>query len=195
MSTLFLGCGSGSANDPLTCLQGTHQEGNACVPNTLSQAVADSDTLWMLINDLANFYNQNLAGRPVGNQNVTANCIGGGTVTITGSDGYDSTHGITTSNLIYTMSACQTTQASSSSNLTVTLTLNGIIRENGSWNGSTYKSAAYSSTGNLGMNGTISATGFAPATVNQSCSVGFSHTISSSSNTVSGTICGRSATN
>jgi hypothetical protein len=194
VSSLAIGCGGGTdpANNILNCAQGTHQEGSVCVANTLTQTQVDSDAVFGLLNSIVAFYNQNLAGHPTGNQNITANCPGGGTVHITGTTSYSSSNGITTVNLTYAMTNCQSTQISSDGSLTVTLTFNGTVTENGSWNLPNYLSAAYLSTGSVGLVGTVSARGYAQVTVGESCPVGFNHTIGSA-NSVAGQICGRNA--
>lgn len=56
-----------------------------------------------IINCYVDVYNQNLAGKPTGNQNIIANGPMGGTVSITGTTTYDNTHGITTTELTFTM--------------------------------------------------------------------------------------------
>lgn len=56
-----------------------------------------------LINCYVDIYNQNLAGMPTGSQNITSNGPMGGTVVITGTDSYDNTHGITTADLLFSM--------------------------------------------------------------------------------------------
>jgi hypothetical protein len=192
---LLASCGGsgGNAALPLNCSPGTHEVGNACVPNTLTQAQVDGATVWALLNSIVDFYNQNLAGRPVGSQNVTADCPGGGTVTITGSSGYSSSNAITTSNLTYAMSGCQTSQISADGNTVAAIATTGTVTETGSWNIPDYKSGKYQSTGSLIMTGTVNVTGFAPATINQSCNVGLTHNISGSTNTLTGTICDRPA--
>jgi len=151
--------------------------------------------IWALDNILVNFYNQNLAGRPTGpNQNVTVNCQGTGNVNISGTTSYDASHGITSASpLVYTMTNCQASVVSSDGSLSAALTLTGVMNENGSWNAPSYASVAYQANANLGMTGTITSRGFAPATISQSCSVGFSSSISSTSNTLVGTVCGRPA--
>ncbi|MBN2172991.1 MAG: hypothetical protein JW731_02585 [Bacteroidales bacterium] len=54
-----------------------------------------------LINCYVDIYNQNLAGKPTGSQNITADGPMGGTVFITGTTTYDDTHGITTTDLLF----------------------------------------------------------------------------------------------
>ena len=57
-----------------------------------------------LMNCYTDIYNQNLAGMPTGAQYITTNGPMGGTVVITGTDSYDNTHGITTTDLLFSMS-------------------------------------------------------------------------------------------
>jgi hypothetical protein len=194
VSSLAIGCGGSSptTTTPVNCASGTHLEGSTCVANTLTQTQVDPDAVFGLLNSVVAFYNQNLAGRPTGYQNITVNCSGGGTVRITGTTSYSSGNGITTVNLTYAMTNCQSTQISGDGSLTVALTFNGTVTENGSWNLPSYKSAAYQSTGNLGVVGTVNARGYAQATINESCPVGVNHTIGSA-NSVAGQFCGRNA--
>jgi len=72
-------------------------------PPTMSDDSFYKDIAVGLINCYVDIYNQNLAGTTTGNVNITVNGPMGGTVTITGTSGYDNTHGITTLDLLYTM--------------------------------------------------------------------------------------------
>jgi hypothetical protein len=102
------------------------------------------DVAWGIMTGLVDIYNQNIAGTPTGVIDVTAAGPFGGTVHITGTTSYDQGNGIETVHLQYDMSDCRVSSTSSSSNLNVDLTLNGVISEDGSWS-STYTSLSYGS--------------------------------------------------
>ncbi len=189
------GSDGGSGQGVLDCPQGTHQVGNECVqnaPSMLSQANVDADTATTIVNGMADIYNQNLAGKPTGSVNVTVNCPVGGTAHITGTTSYDSTHGITSVMLTIAMTGCKMSEVSASSGVNVALSLDGSISETGSWNSSNYASVNYQATGVV-MSGTDQRTGYAQATIGQTCDVALTFDESGSTNTVSGTICGRPA--
>lgn len=100
------------------------------------------DVAWGLMTGLVDIYNQNLAGTPTGAIDKTAPGPFGGTVHITGTTSYDQGNGIQTVHLQYDMIGCRISSTSSSSDLNVDLTLNGVISEDGSWS-STYTSLSY----------------------------------------------------
>ncbi len=102
------------------------------------------DVAWGIMTGLVDIYNQNIAGTPTGVIDVTAAGPFGGTVHITGTTSYDQGNGIETVHLQYDMSDCRVSSTSSSSDLNVDLTLNGVISEDGSWS-STYTSLSYGS--------------------------------------------------
>jgi len=102
------------------------------------------DVAWGLMTGLADIYNQNIAGTPTGVIDKTAAGPFGGTVHITGTTTYDQGNGIQTVHLQYDMSDCRISSTSSSSDLNVDVTLNGVISEDGSWS-STYTSLSYRS--------------------------------------------------
>ncbi len=104
------------------------------------------DVAWGIMTGLVDIYNQNIAGTPTGPVDIVASGPFGGTVHITGATTYDQNNGIQTVHLQYDMSNCRVSSTSSSSNLNVDLTLNGVISENGSWSAG-YVSLAYDSPG------------------------------------------------
>ena len=163
-------------------------------PSTLSQTTVDDDTAIALADGADDIYNQNLAGKTTGNQSVTANCPVGGSVHITGTVGFDSTHNITTVNLTYVMTGCKVSVVSPMGGVNVALSMDGTMTETGSWDGSTYQSVNYQAMG-LTMSGTDQRSGYAQATIAQTCDVGLTANQSGSTVTTSGTICSRSATN
>lgn len=113
--------------------------------DTTTTPTISDDSFYMelgitLINCYRDIYNQNLAGKPTGNQNI--NTVGpmGGTVLITGSDSWDNTHSIMTTDLIYSMTAVKYTYSytsTSSGKIWVTeVTLTGNTSYKGSWSDS-----------------------------------------------------------
>lgn len=101
-----------------------------------------ADVAWGIMTGLVDIYNQNIAGTPTGSVDIVAGGPFGGTVHITGTTTYDQGNGIETVHLQYDMSNCRISSTSSSSDLNVDLTLNGVISEDGSWSAS-YVSLSY----------------------------------------------------
>jgi hypothetical protein len=113
-----------------------------------------------LINCYTDIYNQNLAGMPTGGQNITTDGPMGGTVVITGTTTYDDTHGITTTDLILSMTAVQYVYSYTESNgkaWTTQLTLTGATTYAGSFSNG-YTSVNHLSD-NLQISGTVSCDG------------------------------------
>lgn len=201
-SILVAACSSGSGatgssgQGATDCPQGTHAVGSECVqdaPPMLPQTVVDKDTAIAIVNGMADMYNQNLAGKATGSQNVMVNCPVGGTAHITGTTSYDSTHDITSVMLTVAMTGCKVSLVSAANGLSVALTLGGTITETGSWSSSNYESVNYQGS-SLVMSGTDQRTGYAPATIGETCDVAITFDESgSSTSSVSGTVCGRPA--
>lgn len=105
-------------------------------------------SLVMCYNDI---YNQNLAGHPVGGQNITANGPMGGTVIITGSTGYSSNNGITTTDLIFSMTSIK--YVTNVSGFETEITLTGATTYTGSFSDS-YTSLNHQSD-NLYISGSV----------------------------------------
>lgn len=145
-------------------------------PGTVAcdQACVDQNVSYTLINVIVDLYNQNLAGRPVGVQDLSGLCALGGTAHITGTTGVDSGNGITTVNLSYALSGCHA-QAGGD------LVFEGTVSEVGSFDGQDYVSENLSS-GSLAMSGTVQGTA-----IDETCEV---H-VNRNANAVSGNICGR----
>jgi hypothetical protein len=91
------------------------------------------DVAWGMMTGLVDIYNLNIQGTPTGPVDMVANGPFGGTVHITGTTNYDQGDSIETVHLQYDMSNCRVSSTSSSSNLNVDLTLNGVISEDGTW--------------------------------------------------------------
>ena len=102
------------------------------------------DVAWGIMTGLSDIYNQNIAGTPTGPVDLTAAGPFGGTVHITGTTTFDQSNGIETVHLQYDMTDCRLSSTSSSSDLNVDVTLNGVISEDGSWS-SAYTSLSYGS--------------------------------------------------
>jgi hypothetical protein len=172
---LAAGCSSGSASTG----SAAGADGGGGSFTMCDQACADiasGVTLANLVNDL---YNQNLAGRPVGSQNLSAQCPLGGTAAITGTTGFDSTHNITSVNLTYMMTSCH---ASASG---VQLTYTGTVTEVGSFDSMTLQSLNDASDA-LTTTGTVD--GFA---VNDTACAVHVNVDNNSTPEVTGTLCGR----
>ena len=110
-----------------------------------------------LINCYTDIYNQNLAGQPTGNQNIITNGPMGGTVVITGSDSYDNVHGITTTDLIFSMTEVKYIYTYTGSNNKTWISeviLSGVTTYYGSFS-DTYTSINHQSN-NLNINGSVS---------------------------------------
>lgn len=131
------------------------------VPATVSDKIFYEQLGVTLIKCYTDIYNQNLAGKPTGQQNITSNGPMGGTVVITGSDSYDDTHGITTTNLDFAMTNVQYTysKSSESGNTTATtqVTLTGATTYDGSFS-NTYTSVNHQSQ-NLHIKGSVTYAG------------------------------------
>lgn len=109
-----------------------------------------------LIQCYTDIYNQNLAGKPTGAQNITANGPMGGTVVITGTDSWDNTHSIMTTDLLFSMTNVKYTYTYTGSNnksWVTEITLNGTATHKGSWSDS-YTSISHISD-NLHIKGSV----------------------------------------
>jgi hypothetical protein len=135
-------------------------------------------TLIQCYNDI---YNQNLAGSATGTQNITADGPMGGTVVITGSDSYDNTHGITSTDLVFSMDAVQYiyTYEGSSSTWVTELIISGSTTFTGSFSDD-YTSLNYQSN-NLSITGIVS-TGNISRSIKMSGAVSINRSTSTSVN-------------
>ncbi|HTW91506.1 MAG TPA: hypothetical protein VMH22_07320 [bacterium] len=120
---------------------------SACSGPRYSDDSFYGDVAWGIMQGVGTIYNQNVVGTPVGAIDATAGGpYGQGTVHITGTTSYDSGTGIETAHLQYDLTNCRISATSSSSNLNVDLTLDGVINEDGSWStATTYVSLSYNS--------------------------------------------------
>lgn len=130
-------------------------------PATVADEVFYQQLGYTIIKCYTDIYNQNLAGKPTGTQNITTTGPMGGTVIITGSSSYDSTHAITTTDLTFVLTnVVQTYSATSTSgNTTVTtqVTISGTSTYKGSFS-QTYTSLNHQSQ-NLHVVGTVNYAG------------------------------------
>jgi hypothetical protein len=108
-----------------------------------------------LVKCYTDIYNQNLAGKPTGSQNLTVSGPMGGTVVITGTTTYDDTHGITTTDLLFDMTGVEYSLSHTENNKTWTIqvTLNGPVTYTGSFSPS-YTSLNHQSAG-IRIKGTV----------------------------------------
>ena len=109
-----------------------------------------------LINCYVDIYNQNLAGVPTGEHNITTEGPLGGTVIITGTTSYDNTHNITGTDLVFSMTGVKYTYSfedSSGKNWTTQITLTGSSTYSGTFSNS-YTSVNHHSV-NLMITGTV----------------------------------------
>lgn len=153
---------------------------------TLSQATIDRYTGYAIIDAVAQLYNINFAGKPVGGQNITTTCPQGGDVTITGNTGYSSNNGISTVDLTFNMNNCKSSKHDENGVDTI-FTFTGIITFKGSFNSSTNYNATNYQSDSLKMSGTIDVPKYKTANVDESCKF----TASITNSTVSGSICSR----
>lgn len=190
-----------SADCPSTCGNGKcdpNETVSSCAADcTLAypQSILDVDLVWAIQNGIADIFNQNVTGTPVGPKNITGNCPVGGSVVITGTTSHPDSTGTTTIDLAYAMTGCKIAKTTTQGNthVTVALTLDGTVMEKGSWNNNTgFLSKNYSSQ-SLTMAGTAERTGFLDAKVDQTCEIATSLTrkAGSTQGSTAGAICGR----
>ena len=140
---------------------------NSCAKDATTEPVAVSDQIYYeqignaLVKCYTDIYNQNLAGKSTGTQNITTTGPLGGAVIITGTTSYDNTHGITTTNLTFAMTNVQYayTASSASGNTTATtqITITGTTTYYGSFS-ETYTSLNHQSQ-NLHIVGSVTYAG------------------------------------
>jgi hypothetical protein len=105
---------------------------------------------YTLVKCYTDIYNQNLAGKATGNQNISTTAPLGGNVVISGNTSYDSTHSITTTDLTFTLTNVigSATVSSESGNTTCVtqITITGATTYKGSF------SSSYTSVSHLSQN-------------------------------------------
>ncbi len=92
---------------------------------TMSDESFYKDIAYALVMCYVDIYNQNLAGVTTGTHNITANGPMGGNVVITGTTTYDNTHGITTTDLVLSMSNVKYITSNANLELTGSTTYSG----------------------------------------------------------------------
>ena len=140
---------------------------NSCAEDETTEPITVSDKIFYeqlgstIIKCYTDIYNQNLAGKPTGTQNITSVGPMGGNVIITGTNSYDNTHGITTTTISFALNNVQyiKTQTSTSGNTTATteITLTGATTYFGSFSDS-YTSVNHQSQ-NLHIKGSVTYAG------------------------------------
>jgi hypothetical protein len=152
-------------------------------PETVSDKIFYEQLGSTIIKCYTDIYNQNLAGKPTGTQNITSPGPMGGSVIITGTNSIDKTHDITTTDISFSMTNVQYTksQTSTSGNTTATteITLTGTTTYFGSFS-SSYTSINHQSQ-NLHIKGSVTYAGVVrnidmtgPVIINRSSSISVS---------------------
>lgn len=153
------------------------QKDDPASPTTLcNQECQDENSAYGLISMFWFIWNQNIAGQPAGNKDLTVNGPQGGTVHITGTTAV-ANNGINTVHLVFDMTSCK------SSNEYYNLTFSGVMNADGTFS-SSHKAMAYNGvqltyTGTVGKNINAPVSGTCQFIVNESISG------------VSGSVCGR----
>ena len=133
------------------------KEDKAADPLTVSDELFYQQLGYTMIKCYTDIYNQNLAGKPTGTQNITSSGPMGGTVIISGSDSYDKTHNITTTDLNYTLTNVTQTYSSTSTSGNTTCSTQVILTGDATYKGSfsdTYTSLNHQSQ-NLRVTGSV----------------------------------------
>jgi len=156
------------------------------------KSTLDTDVVYGILQGIGDIYNQNLAGKSAGDQNVDTDCPMGGKVKITGRTETGSDTGITNVDLGFEMTECKfsVTDLSDDDTLRLTLTLDGILTYKGSFNGSNYMSTNYRSE-SLKISGTAERSSRAKTDVDETCSFYASVSMDGSESSATGEICGR----
>ncbi|MFC1611347.1 hypothetical protein ACFL6C_10330 [Myxococcota bacterium] len=158
------------------------------------QSVVDEDVVWTVIATIGDIFNQNIAGRPSGAQDVNANCPLSGSAHIVGTVTVSTDTGITATGLTYDLTDCGNTKTCADDKCTINLTLTGSLTEAGSWNNTTGFLSRSMQSDSLTMSGTASRDIFLDATIDQTCAFSGSVTrdAGSTSGSTVGQICDRS---
>lgn len=176
-------CSSASPGNVYCCEQ-SQPSGGGC-----DQTCQDDNVGFAIDDSLIFLYNQNLAGKTAGNQNVTANCPGGGTVTITGYDSVSQVSGGSIVNVMFSfdMRSC-TMQAS-----TYSLTFTGAVTQQGTFPASNTpgSNALTDRSSTLAISGTLLDVN---VSINESCDVSLTNSwnhVMGATGWLNGTLCGR----
>ena len=116
----------------------------------------DRSISWALIANTSDLYNEHIAGKPVGDFDVTAPCAEGGTARITGSVATPGNMGGTNVDLAFDMNACHAVLSYPvpGGTSTTSLRTTGVLRWTGSFSATT-TNMEYRSTGSLAVQGTL----------------------------------------
>ncbi len=153
----------------------------------ISQSDKDMYTGYAIIDSIAQIYNINFAGKPVGSINTNTTCPIGGNVVITGSTGYSQNNGITTVDLSFVMTDCKT-QKHTENNIDISTSLTGTITWKGSFDSSRDYDATNYQSESLKIQASIKVPNHKETIIDETCK--FAATITNK--TVSGSICSRS---
>lgn len=146
-------------------------------PRVCDQSCQDEHVAYGLIDVFWFLWNQNIAGQPEGQKDLTVNGPQGGTVHITGTTEV-ANNGINTLHLVFNFSNCKGLKEK------YNLTFNGIVNADGTFD-LTYTAITYTSL-QLNYTGTVGTDDWV-TNVNDSCPI----TINETKTSRSGTICGR----
>jgi hypothetical protein len=153
--------GSGTTYEPPTCDQG-------CQDYLVGWAL--DDTLWFL-------WNQHIAGKPAGVQDIMGDCALGGTVHITGMNGVAG--GTNTTDIEFTLADCE------NSDVRYDLTFTGTVSMVGTFNVDVDSTAEVFSAPGLAVSGSLDY--LDDPTIDQACDV----TVKQDDSAISGRMCGR----
>jgi hypothetical protein len=127
----------------------------------VSDKIFYEQVAYTIIKCYTDIYNQNLAGKPTGNQYITTTAPLGGNVIISGSNSYDSTHAITTTDITFALSnvigSATTSSDDGKTTCTTQIMITGTTTYKGSFS-STYTSISHQSQ-NLHVVGTVTYAG------------------------------------
>ena len=140
---------------------------NSCTVNdddndvTISDKIFYEQIAYTIVKCYTDIYNQNLAGKPTGTQNITTTAPLGGNVSISGTNSLDQAHNITTADLSFALTnvigSATTSSESGKTSCTTQITISGTTTYKGSFS-STYTSLSHLSQ-NLHVVGSVTYAG------------------------------------
>jgi len=152
------------------------------VPPKCDQGCQDYLVAWALDDTIWFLWNQKLAGRPVGAQDISGACPLGGSVHVTGTDSV--ADGTTTTDIVFELDGCEYNDQ------LFDLTFTGSVSMEGSLNGTAMTTAEVFSATELSVQGSLD--WLDDPTIDQSCEVTFSQQGAGDSSELAGRVCGRS---
>jgi hypothetical protein len=200
LAGLTPGCFGSDGGNAAVCGDGTctpgQEDAAGCPEDCLKpypQDMLDIDTLWAVGWIASDVYNQNLAGKPGGAQDVTASCPLGGTVHVTGTVTNSASTGITSVDLTYDMTDCQDAQTCTDGACSVVLSATGVLAETGSWNSATGFMSKNHQAASLKLVGTATRPDYQEAAIDETCELSESITRADNANggSTAGRVCGR----